>query len=154
MGLPRKGDKKIVKPLWFLTVTGAFTANGFGSVILSHYERLSSSAYRSEFMIMAMAIVVVFNAVGMIITLRKGEKPLWVASTVYGGADGIFMGAMNVLFMVLVQRMNVSVVYPIVSSIALVVSSLAGILCFKEKPDKLALIGIATGLVAVLLLNV
>lgn len=148
----KKGEEKKVRLKWLGAVAVAFIANGMCSVIQSHFQRLSEGAYKSEFMIAGMAMVVLVAAVGSAVT-RKSAKNSFPRASWLGAICGVFNATVNLLVMLLVSRMDVSLVFPLVSAGSLIMTCFAAALFFRDRLDLLKTIGLVTGVVAIVFLN-
>jgi drug/metabolite transporter (DMT)-like permease len=154
IGVPRKTAKKQqINAKWLICIIVAFIGNGTCSLLQAHYQRLSGGLYRSEFMIIAMAIVVLGQLVA-IYADRKTVYDVGFKHALMGVSTGVFNGVVNLLIMVLVGMMSSSLVFPLYSGISLVVSVIASRIFFKKNPDLLSYIAIGIGLVAIVLLNI
>ncbi len=152
VGYPKKGSGVKVKPLWFVTVILTLLTNGACGLFQAHYQRLSGGKYGSEFMIMALTIVIVLMLM-VIFFDRKTEYEAKTLRALWGVGAGVFNGLLNFLSMYLVVIVGASLYYPVTSAIGLIVTVFASIIFFKEKPDKMVGIAIIIGLISVVLLN-
>lgn len=152
VGYPRKGSNVKVKPLWFVTVSLTLLTNGACGLFQAHYQRLSGGKFGSEFMIMALSLVIVLMLT-VIFFDRKTEYEANSLRALWGVGAGIFNGLLNFLSIYLVVIVGSSLYYPVTSAMALVITVIASVIFFKEKPDKMAIIAIIIGLISVVLLN-
>ena len=154
IGVPRKGEgKQQINVKWVICVAITFVANGTCSLLQAHYQRLSGGLYRSEFMISAMAIVILALLCAMLLD-RKTKYEVGFSYSLMGVGKGIFNGITNLMIMVLVGIMSPSMVFPLYSGISLITSTIASRIFFKKNPDLLSYIAIGIGLVAIVLLNI
>jgi drug/metabolite transporter (DMT)-like permease len=154
IGVPRKGEgKQQINVKWVICVAITFVANGTCSLLQAHYQRLSGGLYRSEFMISAMAIVILAQLCAIFLD-RKTKYEVGFSYSLMGVGTGIFNGITNLMIMVLVGIMSPSMVFPLYSGISLITSTIASRIFFKKNPDLLSYIAIGIGLVAIVLLNI
>lgn len=154
IGVPRKGEgKQQINVKWVICVAITFVTNGTCSLLQAHYQRLSGGLYRSEFMISAMAIVILALLCAMLLD-RKTKYEVGFSYSLMGVGKGIFNGITNLMIMVLVGIMSPSMVFPLYSGISLITSTIASRIFFKKNPDLLSYIAIGIGLVAIVLLNI
>jgi drug/metabolite transporter (DMT)-like permease len=154
IGVPRKGEgKQQINVKWVICVAITFVANGTCSLLQTHYQRLSGGLYRSEFMIIAMAIVILAQLCAMLLD-RKTKYEVGFGYSLMGVGTGIFNGITNLMIMVLVENMSPSMVFPLYSGISLITSTIASRIFFKKNPDLLSYIAICIGLIAIVFLNI
>jgi multidrug transporter EmrE-like cation transporter len=112
-----------------------------------------SGNYKSEFMIIALAITAVAALVMTLIKERKiiqKQSPLCYSLGVICGAAN---GAVNLLVMILSGRMPVSLMFPIISAGGIVATFIISTVFYKEKLSRPQLVGFILGTVSVVLLN-
>jgi drug/metabolite transporter (DMT)-like permease len=154
IGVPRKGEgKQQINVKWVICVAITFVANGTCSLLQAHYQRLSGGLYRSEFMISAMAIVILAQLCAMLLD-RKTKYEVGFSYSLMGVGTGIFNGITNLMIMVLVENMSPSMVFPLYSGISLITSTIASRIFFKKNPDLLSYIAICIELIAIVFLNI
>ncbi|MBE5734038.1 MAG: hypothetical protein E7347_03195 [Clostridiales bacterium] len=152
IGVPRNENKQPVKLIWFVIVGLGTLANGGCSLFFSHYQRLSGGNYGAEFMIIGMAIVIVL----MTITILLNKKTTYEAKgsrAFLGLLAGGLNGLLHLINIELLKRMSASLIYPITSSIFMLITVIASRIFFKEKPDKLGRLAVIFGIISVVLLN-
>ena len=152
VGYPRKGSNVKIKPLWFVTVALTLLTNGACGLFQAHYQRLSGGKFGSEFMIMALSIVIVLMLFAIFFD-RKTEYQASTLRALWGVGAGVFNGLLNFLSMYLVVVVGSSLYYPVSSAMGLIVTVFASVIFFKEKPDKMSIVAIIIGLISVVLLN-
>ena len=154
IGVPRKGsNKQQINAKWLICIAIAFVGNGMCSLLQAHYQRLSGGLYRSEFMIIAMLIVITGYCIAIFVD-RKTEYECGFKHALMGVGTGVFNGVVNLLIMVLVGMMSSNMVFPIYSGIGLITTVVASRIFFKKNPDLLSYVAIGIGLVAIIFLNI
>ena len=155
VGLPRKNQKENGLKIgwkWIVYILIALLSNGGCGIVQAAFQRSTGGASKSEFMLVAMAIVATTMLICMLATRKKGL--CLKRSLLFGGACGLINASMNLLsILAIVAVKNVSMIYPLSSSLKLILSAVASYLFFKERPDKLRLAGLLLGAVAVVFLN-
>lgn len=154
VGVPREKGESYINLMWILMVFIAFLGNGGCSLLQTHYQRLSGGLHRSEFMIIGNLLYLSVCIIAAIICRKHETTETAKSALIYGSLNGISTSALNYLIMVLVGLMSASLVYPLYSSISVIISILACRLFFKEKPDRLTLCGIVTGIISIIFLNI
>lgn len=159
----QKGLK--VTPKWVFYITLGFLGNGCCSILSTFHQRkmralyelgkVAKADYKSELMLVGMAVVVVVMAIIIFATRKKDDGPCLLRASVFGTACGGLNGLMNTitLFIISSAVIPVSLMYPLNGSMSIIFSFLAGLLIFKEKPDKLGIVGLLCGLSAIILFN-
>ena len=152
INMEEKGEKKITMK-WVFFVVLAFIGNGMCSTVQKMQQIELAGQYKSEFMIIALAISAIAMAVCALCTERKQMLPslkrgFWMY-TVCGLANGI----VNFLVVYLSTRMAASVMFPVISAGGIVLTFLISLFFYKEKLSKWQIIGSALGLVSVIFLN-
>lgn len=139
---------------WIVYVLLAFIGNGMCSTVQTYQQHVFDGKYKSELMIIALLTV---SSVLVIISLckeRKDIKECISKGSVYMFLYGIKVALVNLLVMVLSRKMNVSLMFPLISGGGLIVTSLISIFIYKEKLTVKQYIGLALGVCAVVLINI
>ena len=155
-----KSEKK-ASLSWFLYVFIAFITTGLIGVMQKWHQ---SSEYKAEldgFLIIAFLFSFVFSAVGTLIIYRtergksEEKKPLrdiTAIMLVFMAVCGICAAANNKMNLYLSGAMDSAIFFPIVNGGGMILSTLTSLLVFKEKFNVQKCIGIAIGVIAVVLL--
>lgn len=138
---------------WVLFAVLAFLGNGLCSTVQTYQQRVFAGAYKSELMIVALTLLAV-----LFFLLAAFAERTTVVPSLKGGAVlmvmyGVAVGLVNLLVMVLSNRMNPSLLFPLISGGNLVLTSGVSLFFYKEKLTKLQLTGLCLGIGAVVLLN-
>lgn len=143
-----------ITPVWLLFVFLAFLGNGVCSTVQAVQQKNFGGAYKSEFMIMALLIVITVVAVMVAFTERESFLPAVKGGGYLMAICGIANGACNLFVMILATRMNASLMYPLISAGSIIFSSLVSIFIYKEKLSKLQYMGLILGICAVVFMNI
>jgi multidrug transporter EmrE-like cation transporter len=153
--LINKRDAEVkINPKWVISVIFAFLGNGFCTIAQNVQQVRFSGNYKSEFMIIALAITAVAALVMTLIKERKiiqKQSPLCYSLGVICGAAN---GAVNYIVMVLSLRMHASVMFPIISAGGILMAAILSMTVYREKLSKLQKIGLALGILAIIVLNI
>ncbi len=156
---PKKEAKKEtpatvqISAKWVLYVLLAFAGNGICSVLQTYHQKTGGVDYKSEFMIIAMAVVVVCN---LAISLATKQKIVQQMKTAY---IGLLAGVMNAVLNLAVMLLSSggvipqSIFFPVISIGSMVLVYGASIVLFKEKLSLFQNIGVVLGVAAIVLLQ-
>ena len=146
-------DGKRFTAKWVVFAVLAFIGNGFCSTVQTYQQRVFNGAYKSELMIIALLLVSVFFFIMSFVKEKSSIKLCTQKGWLLMAAYGFSIGIVNLLVMVLSRRMNVSVMFPLISAGGLVVTSLISIIIYKEKLTKKQYLGLILGVFAVVFIN-
>lgn len=157
----KKTDKKASKK-WFLYVFVTFAATGIIGVMQKWHQ---STEYKDEldgFLIVAFLTAFLISAIGFFITSRqtltnteerrdilKFLTPLTVALMIL---CGVCAAANNKMNLYLSGVMDSAIFFPVVNGGGMILSTIASLIIFKEKLGIQRYLGIAIGVVAVVLI--
>ena len=154
-----KGDRsRAVSVPWLIHCAVGFLAGGVIGILQKIHQ---SSPFRQEsdaFLLIAFAVSVLGNAVLFLIDRKRGQRVtcsfsprrqnFWLAAAVSVGVT-----LPNKINLYLSGAMDSAVFFPIVNGGGLLLSLLAAVLIFRERPTKRQWLGMAIGILAVLLLG-
>ncbi len=145
------GEKVTLK--WLIFVSLAFLGNGMCSVVQRMQTEKLGEVYQNEFMIIALAVIVIaFLGFGLI--KERGELPVFAKHGWYFGAlYGILNGGVNFGVMVLSTKMPASIQFPLISAGSILASALFSVLLYKERLSIRQWIGFGVGILSVICLN-
>lgn len=151
----KKEDRK-VNVKWLICIAVAFVGNGMCSTVQTKFVNDFAGAGRSEFMLLALVIVIVLMLVVSFVRERKAlgdnVKNGFLQASGYGIANGII----NLFVMLLVARgeMPVSIIFPSISACSMIGAFLLSTFLYREKMSTRQVVGFFIGAGAVILLNV
>ena len=155
--LERKGNPQQRKfsLKWLMALILGFTGNGICSTVQKMQQISFFGQFKSEFMVIALVIVVITLTIAAIINredLRIDTMPCVTLAAISGIANGI----VNLLVMVLSAPggMEASILFPSMSGGGIVLGLLLSIFVYKEKLSALQYLGYAMGTASVILLNI
>ncbi|MEE1315108.1 MAG: hypothetical protein UHS49_05020 [Faecalimonas sp.] len=145
--------KEKVSVKWVLAVIAAFVGNGMCSVIQNVQQLRFEGRYKNEYMTLALAMAGILFW-GLTIWkdrsfIKENIQKGWMPAM----ACGICNGATNLLVMVLLGMMAASVLFPALSAGGIILSFIFSVFVYKEAFGLRQGIGVAFGIVAVVLLN-
>ncbi len=139
---------------WVVCVFLAFAGNGLCTVFQKAQQVAFDGAYKNEFMILALAIVVLLMGVMVLTKERKDVKVATLAGWHFALAAGIVNGIVNLFVMLLSGMIPVSVMFPLISAGGIIVTYLVSRFFYKEKLTRLQFAGFLTGLASIVFLNI
>ena len=139
---------------WIIFVLLAFMGNGMCSVVQKMQQTAFGGAFKNEFMILALAIVVIFLGILTFKRERKEIKVLAKSGWYLAFPCGIANGMVNLLVMILSNIMPVSLMFPMISAGGIVVTYFVSRFFYKEKLTKMQLVGFIFGIISVVFLNI
>ena len=149
----KKDDGKISLK-WIVFILLGFAGNGLCTVIQKAQQQAFSGAYKSEFMIVALAIVAIGFAIVALITQKDAVRQSFGVSGFWGVLCGVCNGAVNLLVMILTNRMNISVMFPLISVGGIILTFIVSRCVYKEKLSAKQKLGALFGILAVIALNI
>jgi len=150
----KRGEEKRITPIWILYILLAFVGNGMCTVVQKMQQDAFAGAYKSEFMIVALLMVLAVLLVFSLVFERREILPTLRYSVPIGLMCGIGNGAANFFVMMLVTlKMPASVMYPLISAGGIIISYLLSRFLYKEKLSVWQNVGVLLGVLAVVLLN-
>ena len=149
-----KREKSEISIKWIIFAVLASVGNGMCSVSQKMQQVKFNGAYKNEFMIAALVIVVLFFALYSIIKDKREIKKY----IKLGWKEGVFCGLanalVNLLVMVLSATMPASLLFPLISGCGILITHLVARFYYKENLSKIQTVGFVFGLVSVILLNI
>lgn len=139
---------------WLVYVFLAFVGNGFCSTVQTYQQHVFDGKYKSELMIIALVSIALVLFVMSMFYERKDVKYCTVKGLHLMAVYGISIALVNLLVMILSTKMNVSLMFPLVSAGGLIANSLISIFVYKEKLTKKQYVGLSFGALAVILINI
>ena len=147
----RKEDVKFsVK--WLIALAVAFIGNGLCSTVQKMQQTACAGAYKNDFMITALMIVVVTFVVMALLRRERLREGLAVCAGL-GALKGVANGIVNLLVMVLTGSLPNAILFPSISAGGIVIGFLIAVGIYKERLTRRQLLGYAIGTVSVVLLN-
>lgn len=150
---PKSADSRFSMK-WIICVILAFIGNGMCSVVQKMQQIAFDGSYKNEFMILALAIVVVFLGILAFIKEHKDIKMVAKAGWHLAIACGFMNGIVNLFVMILSGIMPVSLMFPMISAGGIVVTYFVSRFFYKEKLTKTQLVGFVIGIVSIIFLNI
>lgn len=142
-----------VDPRWFVCIAISFLGNGACSTVQVLQQKNFNGNMKSEFMIMALAIVAAILAFAVLVLERRD----FVSSIKRGGlymlVNGGFNGATNLFVMLSVALLPASVMYPIISAGGIIGTATVSVLFYRERLTAMQYVGFVLGIGAIVLLN-
>ena len=148
----KKTESTPITAKWVISVVLAFVGNGFCSIFQKMQQSAFDGAFKNEFMILALLMVVAVMAVLMLKSerhkIKACAKGWWCCL-----AGGTLNGMVNLFVMILAGTMAVSLMFPIISAGGIVITFFVSRWVYHEKLTRQQLIGFALGVLSVIFLN-
>jgi drug/metabolite transporter (DMT)-like permease len=141
-------------PKWLLYVSLAFIGGGGCSAVQKGQQLAFQGAYKNEFMIVALGITTI--AVGLCALIYEKKQIVLFAkrSVLWASLCGAANGAVNYIVLLLSMRMAASIMFPIISAGGIVMAAMLSMTVYKEKLSGIQKIGLALGVLAIIVLNI
>ncbi len=148
-----KNDGMKISLKWAIFVALAFLGNGCCSIVQSMQQQAFDGGCKNEFMLIALLFFVLITGAISLCTERKEivscTRKAWLPAVICGLANAL----MNLLVMILQNRMPVSVLFPMMSAGGLVLTYFLSKFLYQEKLSKRQLTGFVLGTLSVVFLN-
>ena len=138
-----KGGVRVTSK-WMLCTFVAFLTNGICASLQPYHQRQTGGLYKSEFMVTAMAFVIVVCAAALLIGRKsaraRGEESILVCAKkagIFAFCSGVCNGLTNLTIMVATGHAPQTVIFPIVCGGGLIMVLLVSAIFYKEKLSKL-----------------
>ena len=159
LGKKRNSEKeeKSVSIKWLIFVLLAFVANGTCSILQTHQQRKCAGNFKSEFMMVAMAIVFLFCLVTIAINFKRNKEVLsinvkkgWWIAVLYALCNAL----LNLSVLLSVGKISPGIVFPVICGGGLILALILSEIVFKEKLSSFQYVGFAMGVLSIVLLNI
>ena len=144
------------RKLWIAFCLLTFTGNGIGMILLKSHQMLSGGSQVRELLLVAFATATIVCLVMLGISLaRKGKiSPLFKTNfAVLAVGAGISTAMGNYFNVYLNSRMPGIIQFPVSNGGVALASTVLSWIIFKEKINRRGLLGLATGIAALVLLS-
>jgi len=149
----KKKDERTITLKWIIYSLLAFLGNGFCSVIQKIQQMNFDGLYKSEFMIVALAITTAFLFVMAFLTEKEDIPYILKKGFVYYLIRGIANGVVNFLVLYLSLKMPASVLFPAISAGGIITTCTVAMTYYKEKLSRPQTVGLIIGTIAIVALN-
>ena len=149
----KEEDKVQVTFKWIVCAFLSFLGNGFCSSVQQIQQKTFDGGYKSEFMIMSLAIVVVITLALSLIYERKHISVILKKGILTPIINGAANGGVNLFVMYLVLLMPSSVLFPVVSEGGIVMTAVVSMTIYKERLSKKQIASMVLGIFAIVFLN-
>lgn len=138
----------LISKKWLIYSLITMIANGFCSVIQKHHQTAFPGQYQVDFMLFAMATVLILLGIN---SIRKRQIQLRLS--LLGILSGVLNGLANFIILILAARQSATTLFPLISAGNVMSAWLSGILLFHERPRKLQFLGLIVGCVGLFIIN-
>jgi len=138
---------------WLLYVFVSFVGNGMCSTVQKMQQVAFEGAYKSEFMIAALAMVTAAMLLLSAGTERGRMKAYAAAGWLPAALCGVLNGMVNLFVMILNGKMPASIMFPMISAGGIIASYLISRFFYREKLTRMQFAGFLAGIASVVFLN-
>lgn len=148
----KKNDDMKLSFKWAAFTIACFLGNGFATTLQKIQQMAFDGGYKSEYMIVALAIVcILFFVLGL---GKQGDKKKAICECVkYAAPAGIANGMASFLVMVLTAMLPTAILFPSISAVNMSLTFVLALVVFREKLSKTQTFGYIVGIISVVLLN-
>ena len=139
---------------WVFFALLAFFGNGACATVQLVQQREFAGAYKSEFMIIALAAVTVVISLIAVFSEKRDCIDTVKGGGVFMVLAGLFNGAANLFVMLAVSGMNASIAYPVISAGGIILTWLTSRFIYKERLSMMQNISLVLGIISVVLMNI
>ena len=149
---PSKESKKTNK--WIILAVVAFLLSGMAGVMEKIHQSTEARAEKLQFVFAACTFMLVFSLVAILITRKKGKEGRSVFRLSLPVLSGLVVGLYSTVNLILAGKLDSMIYYPIANGGAMLLTVLVSAMFFKEKFDRLKIVGVIVGLVGILCLSI
>jgi drug/metabolite transporter (DMT)-like permease len=130
--------------------------NGISPIIQTAQQQEYQTKYGSEMMMVALFFVFVVYLFFALFNEKKERKTALPSALIWGSLAGLCTGLLNFLVIIFTGQLLIplSIFFPLISGGNLLVTFALGFFVLKEKYTLIQYVGLACGLISVVLLNV
>ncbi len=151
-GKSPEGEKNTSKK-WTVLAIFAFFLSGMAGVMEKIHQSTDANSEKMSFVFIACAFMFVFSFVALLITRKKEEGQTTLPILGLSGASGVVIGLYSTVNLTLSGKLDSMIYYPIANGGAMLLTVLVSVIAFKERFDKLRIIGTIIGLLGILCLS-
>jgi len=147
-------QEKITSKKWIVLAIFAFVFSGMAGVMEKIHQSTEASAERLPFVFVACAFMFVFSMAARLILRKKNNKILTRSTVSLAALSGLVLGLYSTVNLTLSGKLDSMIYYPIANGGAMLLTVLVSVIVFKERFDKLRIIGTVIGLLGILCLSI
>ena len=147
------GEQVKINKKWVITIGLSVLLAGLFGVLQRQQQKQFNHLYDNEFMIVTLAFSGVILLIVGLLKDGKDIKDVLKYGVPYSFGAGLVNGASNLLNLLAYTLLPMSLVGPIGSGVAILISFIVSKLVFKEKFSKRQLLGVVLGGIALILFN-
>lgn len=147
-------EPKKLTAKWGIYIFLTFISNGICNVIIKTYQLNSEGQHINIFMITGLSMVLTTLILLTLIKERKQLKENLPRCLTWGSICGTGNGLANFLALLLSISMPASLLFPLLSSGGIIVTSLVSVFIYKEKLSLYQKLGFLFGLIAIISFNI
>lgn len=146
--LINRGSRGKLSLKWLVYSMVTMLANGFCSVVQKYHQRLFPGQFQVDFMLLSMGTAALLLLISLFLSRKSFPKP-----SLLGAISGAMNGLANLMVLLLAATESAAFLFPLIAAGNAVGAWLTGLLLFREKTRRSQLIGLAAGILGVIVLN-
>ena len=150
----RRSEKNELTKKWALLAVLAFVLSGMAGVMEKIHQSTEAREERLSFVFIACAFMFAFSVSARLVTRRKAEKTSTGSVASLAALSGLVIGLYSTVNLILSGKLDSMIYYPIANGGAMLLTVLVSAIIFKERFDRLRMIGTAIGLFGILCLSI
>ena len=148
---PEKDEKFSFK--WLIFALLSFAGNGMCSITQKMHQQNFGELYKNEFMIVAVGISFLVSVILALAVERKETIYFIKIGLVPAAVCGLANGIVNLFVMILNNRIDASIMFPLISAGGIIIIYLFSKFFYKEQLTKYQTAGLMLGIASVIFLN-
>lgn len=146
-------EKREMTKKWAVLAILAFFLSGMAGLIEKIHQSTEGGEERMPFVCIACAFMLSFSLAAEWILRRKGENKAKSSFTMLAVLSGLVIGMYSAINLTLAGKLDSMIYYPVANGGAMLLTVFVSVLFFKERFDKMRMIGAAIGLAGILFLS-
>ena len=146
-------ENKKMTNKWILLALVAFILSGMAGVMEKIHQSTDGAGERMSFVFVACIFMFAFSVIGGFITYKKREKNPVSVVPLLAIPSGLVIGFYSMVNLTLAGKLASIIYYPIANGGAMILTVLVSVIVFREKFDRLRIIGTVVGILGILFLS-
>lgn len=142
--------------IWIIFVALAFVSYGVCNILQTYFKKLPCGDERNELLLVTYIVCFILSLASAFLYKPKEKIDYKINFTnlFFPIVSGLVLAGHNILMMFSLSILDASLYFPITSALKVIMTFIAGLIIFKEKPRLLQYVGVGLGVVAIILVNI